>query len=501
MRCVLFSALALLTVVGGPALAEYATPGNGTTYSLDDLVAVSAGAVTGAGGAYEVHDAVVISLSDRLDIAPGSIIAFVDTAGTVGLEIHGSLVAEGSELEPILLTCSNPFAGSWRGLDFNDTGAGSEFHLAWVEIAYADIAVDVFGADILVENCDIHHCLDKALDFSEAGGQVTGTHLHHNHQRTVNITLTSSPLIENCTFDNNNLENSSPYPYVSVGLQGTNSPTVRGCVIEGSGNEMSGGMAIWASSNALIEGNTISGCGYGILCYSTGANPVITGNTILDNTIHPDQVNWGFGVACNGSNAPILTGNTITGHWYGVAAINGGQPNLGDIVNDFPGDDGLNRITDNGLGAETYGFYNNTPLPQMAQNNFWGPVGPEDSIFHQPDDPSLGLVTWDPVASESPALEVPGPRLLAAVRAWPNPFNPQVSVSFELARGGHVSAVVMDLTGRLVRQLHDGDLAAGYHGLTWDGTDARGQGLASGVYFYRLVAGGESATGKLVLVR
>ena len=71
----------------------------------------------------------------------------------------------------------------------------------------------------------------------------------------------------------------------------------------------------------------------------------------------------------------------------------------------------------------------------------------------------------------------------------------------KLARGGHVSAVVMDLTGRLVRQLHDGDLAAGYHGLTWDGTDARGQGLASGVYFVRLVADGQVRTRKMTLLK
>jgi parallel beta-helix repeat protein len=491
----------LIILAMSPALAEYVTPGIGTVYTMDSLVAQSGGAVTGAAGSYQVNDSVVISLNDSLDIAPGSVLTFVDTAGIVGLEINGGLTAVGTELEPIVMTGSVAEPGSWRGLDFTDTNAASAFHLSHVELAYADIGVDVFGADILVENCDIHDCLAKALDFSSADGEVYNCHLHHNRQRTVNITLTSSPVIEGCTLDNNNLENSSPLPYFSIGLQGDNSPTIRGCVVEGSGNEMSGGIAVWALSSALIEGNSISGCGYGILCYSTGANPTITGNNIFDNTIHPDTVNWGFGVACNGSNSPILTENIITGHWYGVAAINGGQPNLGDVVNDFPGDDGLNQIHDNGLGGQTYGFYNNTPLAQMAQNNFWGPVGAEDSIYHQPDDSSLGLVTYDPVAGSTPAAELPGRRLIDSVATWPNPFNPRVEVRLTLNRETHAEVVVLDLTGRLVRRLHSGMMSSGEQSLVWNGNDRAGNSVSSGVYFYRVVAGSESRTGKLTLVR
>ena len=94
---------------------------------------------------------------------------------------------------------------------------------------------------------------------------------------------------------------------------------------------MSGGISIWALSNGLIEQNHIEGCGYGILCYSTGANPTIRGNVLLANNIHPDTLNWGFGLACNGNNAPIVTRNWIRGHGYGVAIVNGGHPNLGDL--------------------------------------------------------------------------------------------------------------------------------------------------------------------------
>ncbi len=116
------------------------------------------------------------------------------------------------------------------------------------------------------------------------------------------MTLSSSPLIENCWMENNNIDNSSPYPYINIGLQGVNSPTIRGCTILGSGHHMSGGISIWNAGSGVIEGSQIEGCGYGILCYQTAASPTIRNNTLVANNIHPDTMNWGFGVACNGNH-------------------------------------------------------------------------------------------------------------------------------------------------------------------------------------------------------
>ncbi len=488
-----------------PALADYSTPGFGMDWTLDNLVASSGGAVTGGAGVYEVHDSVIISLTDRVTIDPGTLLTFIDTTGLIGIQVNGSLIALGTELMPIVFTGSSAIPGCWRGLDFNDVNATSEFHLAHCEIAYADVAVDAYDADVWLEYCEIHHGLDKALALSAAAGTITGCHFHDNQQRTVSLTLTASPTIEDCLLENNNVENSSPYPYFNIGLQGVNSPTIRGNTVYGNGNHMSGGIAIWNASNALIEQNWIEGCGYGILCYQTGASPTILNNDLLYNSIHPDQVNWGFGVACNGSNAPILMENRISGHWYGVAAINGGQPNLGDLVNDFPGDDGYNFIYNNSLDGQIYGFYNNTPLPQMAQGNWWGGYGEwivENAIFHQVDDPALGLVNFEfyleiaDVPGETPAATV-----LESVTSHPNPFNPQTCINVTLSRESHTLVTVVDLAGRMLRELHAGFLSAGPHALTWDGADSHGQVLPSGVYFFRVVAGAESQSGKLTLVR
>jgi len=494
-------ALVLCLLVALPALADYITPGLGSTYDMDGLVSVSSGAVTGGSGAYQVHASVIISAGDALDIAPGDQVTFMGTGGSVGFEINGKLRALGSAEAPILLTGDAATPGCWRGLDYIDQGPTSEFHLTHVEIAFADNAVDVFGADITLEFCDIHDSLTKAVDFSQAGGLVTDCHIHHNQQRTITMTLSSSPTIRDCIMDNNNLENSSPYPYINVGLQGTNSPTIEGCTITGDGNEMSGGMAFWALGEAQVVNNSISGCGYGILCYSTGANPLIKGNTIFENTIHPDTVNWGFGVACNGNNAPTLVENDIRWHWYGVAAINGGQPNLGNLDNADPTDDGGNFFLHNGIGGETYAFFNNTPLAQMAQGNSWGTYTPEDVIWHQPDDASLGLVNFDyPLIIES-AGDTPAAGVLAQLKAYPNPFNPLVQIKLEMTRPTATHVVVMDAAGRVVRHLHDGLLPSGETVLQWNGTDSQGRAASSGVYWLRAVTAESQRTVKASLVR
>lgn len=500
LRLALIAACALLAT--SAAAQGYQTPGFGVDWTLDDLVANSGGAVLGGAGQYTVTMEVTIAATDRLEIAPGTTITFVADPD-VGLTVAGILEAIGTADARIVFTGADPVPGSWRGLDFIDTIAGSIFRLEHCEVAYADEAIDAFEGDIELRHCEVRDSLSKAIDITAAGGLVSNCHLHHNRARTITMTLTASPTIEDCLLEDNNLDNSSPYPYLNIGLQGVNSPTITGNHIIGSGNHMSGGIAIWNASNATIEGNIIEGCGYGILCYQTGANPVITGNQIRDNNIHPDTVNWGFGVACNGNNAPILMGNQITGHWYGVAAVNGGRPNLGDLVNDFPGDDGGNIIELNGLGGQTYGFYNNTPLDQMAQGNWWGAAdaaGVEDAIFHQVDDPSLGLVNFDFFLT---AVAAPAPRadLLSQVTAYPNPFNPQVSIAFTLARAEQVAVTVLDMRGRLVRELLIDELAAGPHAVTWNGTDRGGRPLASGVYFYRVTAGNQGQAGRLVLVR
>ena len=86
-------------------------------------------------------------------------------------------------------------------------------------------------------------------------------------------------------------------------------------------------------------------------------------------------------------------------------------------------------------------------------------------------------------------------------RNFPNPFNPQTVISFDLARPGNVRLDVFDLGGRLVDTLVDGDLAAGTHDLIWRARDRWGRPVSSGTYVYRLEAPGFIQSQKMVLAK
>ena len=67
----------------------------------------------------------------------------------------------------------------------------------------------------------------------------------------------------------------------------------------------------------------------------------------------------------------------------------------------------------------------------------------------------------------------------------PNPFNPTTSIALSVARSTRVRLEIFDVRGRLVRVLHDGELAAGEHSLTWNGRSDDGRALGSGIYLAR----------------
>ncbi|MBN2069903.1 MAG: T9SS type A sorting domain-containing protein [Candidatus Krumholzibacteriota bacterium] len=84
---------------------------------------------------------------------------------------------------------------------------------------------------------------------------------------------------------------------------------------------------------------------------------------------------------------------------------------------------------------------------------------------------------------------------------FPNPMNPVTIIKFGLDAPEFVSLRIYDAAGRLVRELVNGPMPAGYHDKLWDGRTDGGVLAASGVYFYKLSAGEYTETKKMVLLR
>lgn len=110
---------------------------------------------------------------------------------------------------------------------------------------------------------------------------------------------------------------------------------------------------------------------------------------------------------------------------------------------------------------------------------------------------------YDPARRAERTLEVAAlaPSRLVLHQNSPNPFNPQTTIAFELPSPAAVRLAVFDVRGRCVRTLVQGALDAGSHTVAWDGRDARGVRAGSGLYFYKLDAGGASDVRKMVLAQ
>jgi len=84
---------------------------------------------------------------------------------------------------------------------------------------------------------------------------------------------------------------------------------------------------------------------------------------------------------------------------------------------------------------------------------------------------------------------------------FPNPFNPETLISFDLANDSPVLIEIYNVRGQRVRTLVNEDLTAGRHSVLWDGNDSSGRGVSSGVYFYRMNAGEVTSTRRMVLLK
>ncbi len=109
-----------------------------------------------------------------------------------------------------------------------------------------------------------------------------------------------------------------------------------------------------------------------------------------------------------------------------------------------------------------------------------------------------------PVAGTEGVTDAGGapPVNFALMQNAPNPFNPRTTIVFTLPRAAEVTLRIFDLNGREVARLLDGAaLDRGRHETSWDGRDSSGRRVAAGSYIYRLDAGGDVQTRRMMLVK
>ena len=98
------------------------------------------------------------------------------------------------------------------------------------------------------------------------------------------------------------------------------------------------------------------------------------------------------------------------------------------------------------------------------------------------------------------------PKQSLLLQNYPNPFNPETWIPYHLADAGVVSLSIYDVTGKLIRTLPLGYQSAGFyqsraHAAYWDGRNALGEPVASGVYLYQLTTPSFQQTRRMLILK
>ncbi len=229
----------------------------------------------------------------------------------------------------------------------------------------------------------------------------------------------------------------------------------------------------------------------------------------IDNSYFADNM---MGLQCAAAD-PVVSNSSFIENSTGVYAS--GNPILGQIVGEtLIG--GYNRFYNN-----AYHINNCNPSPVYAQQNYWfiptcppsykfiGDVICEPPLPTDPLNPGGGgdKRKWphDPPAGSSWGEES-RPQDFAEqfklVNAYPNPFNPSISISYSVPAGGGVVRIsIYDVEGRKLTDLVDGFKNSGTHETRWDGHDRNGARVSSGIYFVKMIAGNYTNAKKIVMLK
>lgn len=297
------------------------------------------------------------------------------------------------------------------------------------------------------------------------------------------LNVTGSPSIVNVLFTNNSALGEGGGMYNFLGSH----PSVANVVFHDNLAVASGGGMHNVLSDPILTNCTFNGNTAG----SSGGLSNVSSNPAIVNTIL-----WGdsAGEVSNVSSSPAFSYSLVQGSggsaaWNPVTGTDGGNNLDADPL--FAGAAGGDLSLDVASPAIDAGdnAAPNLPPTDIAGNPrvvFTVDMGAlEHHVVTGFDDPPV------PGLARQPALRAP----------YPNPFNPRVTISFELDRAREVTVSIYNVRGALVRQIVGGTRSAGPHRAVWDGTDTAGASVASGVYFVRLRSRGSTDQRKITLIK
>lgn len=488
-------------IITNNSFSNYTTPNSSVSWNLNDLVTNSGGVVTFSSGTYYVNDTLTVSSSDTLKILTNTA---VKLAFNVVFLVNGTLIV--NPADSVKFTSIDT---TQKFYELRLDGASNtsyfnkfiyEYSLNGLRLLYVS---PQFTNCTFRYNCNGASLTTPALNLFNSNAVISNCLFYRNYRAAIagGSNIANAPQITNSQFIENVLT-SGNVPQINLGQSGSGITVIRGCTITGI-SVLSGGIAALpiGTLTLIAENNIIKKNRYGI-ALNGSVNAIIRGNVIDSNNIQGLPLSGGSGLNFIGSgiNARVSK-NIIRWNLWGVTLQSNAAPVFGDLSISDTNYVGMNQIHSNSNSGVFYDFYNNTSQPIKAENNFWGTMiqdSVEAHIFHQTDSSALGFVDylplWTPVGISPVNTEIPSKYML--YDAYPNPFNPETNIRFDIPESGNVKITVYDLTGREIDVLFDQFVNAGNYELKFNG-----ESYSSGVYFYSIRTDKFANTKKLVLVK
>ncbi len=272
----------------------------------------------------------------------------------------------------------------------------------------------------------------------------------------------------------------------------------------------------------------------------------ITNNSIDDEWIEGAMIDFPDGVNIvsvtdfiGGSGGPLewdgVSGDGVEINWFGETQNGYGRLRDGEtaycdieveINQGFTGELMMEwRINGDGYGAPPHDLFGEIvldfPLSWIILSEFEGELGYGEAaiidITINTDEMELGiheceivitdnrLETRIPVSVEVLAPNAEDNNVINPVTEllgnYPNPFNPETAIRFQLSETGDVDINIYNVRGQLVKTLSEKNLSTGEHELVWRGKDNSGRPVSSGIYFYKFGSSKRTTAKKMVLMK
>jgi predicted outer membrane repeat protein len=252
-------------------------------------------------------------------------------------------------------------------------------------------------------------------------------------------------------------------------------------------------------TNVVFDGNTA------LLAWGGGIRNIFADVTLLNATFsNNDAYGSGGAISSQGGtntitnsilwgNAPAasqvfnLNSSTLVSH-----SLIQGSGGSGTGWNPSVGTDGGNNLDTDPMFVDAPGgnLRLNESSPAVNAGDSYAEGLPSTDIDGNPRiigaDVDMGAYETQIITGISNRTPVTATRL---DNAWPNPFNPTVTITYQLKTEERVTLSIYDVAGRLIKRLVDETKSPGTHQSSWNGLDRRGNPASSGVYFVVLRAG------------